>query len=83
MCTIVGAISSAIATGFWDQNGRQQPDGQVVGESRSGVQGQEEEVLDDDRSARNESSCEGGVFFEPSPGKVDVEQQEQDAQAND
>lgn len=73
-CRSAGDILCTIATRLWDEDIRQQPDGQVVRESRSGVQGQEEEVLNDDRSARDEGSSEGGVFFQPSPGEVDVEQ---------
>lgn len=47
------------------------------------VEGQEEEVLDDDWGAREERRGKGGVFFETGPGEVDVEEEEEHAQSND
>lgn len=47
------------------------------------VEGEEEEVLYDDRGTGEEGRCEGGVLFEAGPGQVDVEEEEKDAEAND
>lgn len=54
----------------------------MVGESRGGVQGQEEEVLDDDGGARDEGCSKGRVFLEAGPGEVDIEQEQENSQTD-
>jgi len=46
----------------------------VVRQSRGKVQGQEEEVLHDDRGAGYKSCCERRVFLQAGPGEVDIEE---------
>lgn len=55
----------------------------MVRESRSCVEGQEEEILYDDGGAGYEGRREGGVFLQAGPGEVDIEEEKEDPQAND
>jgi len=50
---------------------------------RCRVQSQEEEVLHDDRGARDEGCGERWVLFEAGPGQINIEKEKKNAQAND
>jgi hypothetical protein len=69
--------------GFGDENRGEEANGEVMRECCCRVQGQEEKVLDNDWSARDEGCSERWVFFKTGPGQVDVEEEKKDAQAND
>lgn len=61
--------------GLGYQDRGEEANGEVMRECCCRVQGQEEQVLHDDRGARDEGCCEGGVLFEAGPGQVDVEEE--------
>ncbi|KAH8198892.1 hypothetical protein TruAng_006945 [Truncatella angustata] len=68
---------------------RQEPDREVEGERRERAQDEEEQVLEHDRLLRQAAQVtvaprgRGGLLLDARPGQVDVEQEEQRAQAND
>lgn len=55
----------------------------MVGECCEGVQGQEEEVLYDDRGVCEECPLDGRELFDPCPAEVDIEEKKEDSEARD
>jgi hypothetical protein len=69
--------------GLWDENRGEEANCEVMRECCCRVQSQEEEILDNDWSARDKGCSERWVIFEAGPGQVDVEEEKKDSQTDD